>query len=167
MLLNRFHYSMDVVMAVLLTFLFFSNGVIAEASKRWMYAFINRKQNPWKPDQEKKRLKKFKEALITLESEIKVAMELPQDQSVGVTIVQTKELLSSGEVFIPPCMHPLRCCRMLWQGEFAETRHHLYNDKDLSHMLIGNSRADQMEMSEHMRLSLRHDMGWTNPPKTE
>jgi len=36
-LLNRFHYTMDVVMAILFTFLFFTNGAIAEFTKKWVY----------------------------------------------------------------------------------------------------------------------------------
>mmetsp|Transcript_61668 Transcript_61668/g.133574 ORF Transcript_61668/g.133574 Transcript_61668/m.133574 type:complete len:508 (-) Transcript_61668:213-1736(-) len=35
-ILNRFHYSMDVFVAVLLTFLFYTNGAIAVATKRWV-----------------------------------------------------------------------------------------------------------------------------------
>lgn len=33
---TRFHYTMDIILALLLTFLFYTNGVIAIAAKRWV-----------------------------------------------------------------------------------------------------------------------------------
>jgi len=78
-LLNRFHYTMDVVMAIALTFLFYTNGAVATASKWWIRKL--QKQDSSSFDEDCYALLKVK--FSTLEAD--------------------------GEVIVPPCCLPFCC----------------------------------------------------------
>jgi len=78
-LLNRFHYTMDVAMAILMTFLLYSNGAVAACAKNWVRTYELRRSG-------------------TFDKEAKILLS-----------VKLQDLESDGEVIIPPCCLPFCC----------------------------------------------------------
>lgn len=146
-LLNRFHYTMDVVMAVLLTFLLFTNSAIAEISKRWVFCWVpDRGWERWNEGQ-LKNVKKERENLLIGSN------NLPND----AVIVQMRDIRADADVFIPPCCNP--CCCMYWgTGTWGGTRHHCIDDEDIGDMLFAVDENQSKVLADHMRLSLKHDI---------
>lgn len=77
---NRFHYTIDVAMAVLMTFLVYSNGAVAASAKMWVR---------WQEDER--------------------SAHFASDEYV-ILKVKLSELESDGEVIIPPCCLPFCTC---------------------------------------------------------
>jgi len=146
-LLNRFHYTMDVVMAILLTFLFFTNSAIAEATKKWVFAFCAKKGG----------LKKWTKEEATKVAQLRKQLvddnQLPRD----VVFIQMKELRADADIMVPPCCNPCCCCNWA-KGNWGGTRHHSFDSSDLGDMLFSLEAADHHELASHMRLSLTHDI---------
>jgi len=144
-LLNRFHYTMDVVMAILLTFLFFTNSAVAEFTKKWVYFGCQKNTLKWSKDQCMQVAQKRKELVDR--------KELPSD----VVFVQMKELAADADVMIPPCCNP--CCCLYWgQGSWGGTHHHSFDSTDLGDMLFSVESDDHHKMAKHMKLSVSHDI---------
>mmetsp|Transcript_88197 Transcript_88197/g.169863 ORF Transcript_88197/g.169863 Transcript_88197/m.169863 type:complete len:465 (+) Transcript_88197:72-1466(+) len=78
-LLNRFHYSIDVAIAVVMTFLLYTNGAVAACAKSWVRL------------RERERSAHFKQ------------------EEFLILKVKLSELESDGEVIIPPCCLPFCC----------------------------------------------------------
>lgn len=96
---NRFHYTMDIVMAMLLTFLWFTNGSISIAAKTWSH---------WRePPHE---LVHEPEELRALEGLI---------QKYDYALVPKALLRSEGDIWVPICCVPF-CC--------LYGRHHIVDD---------------------------------------
>eukprot|EP00747_Dinoflagellata_sp_TGD_P020373 gnl/TRDRNA2_/TRDRNA2_127774_c0_seq1.p1 gnl/TRDRNA2_/TRDRNA2_127774_c0~~gnl/TRDRNA2_/TRDRNA2_127774_c0_seq1.p1 ORF type:complete len:434 (+),score=57.50 gnl/TRDRNA2_/TRDRNA2_127774_c0_seq1:104-1303(+) len=84
-LLNRFHYTSDVVMAVLLTFVFYTSGAVAVLSKSWKTFLVTW---PWVHD------------------EGQVAFPAYYMDSEDNMDYWNWALDSSGDIFVPPCCSP-------------------------------------------------------------
>jgi len=139
-LLNRFHYTMDVVMAILLTFLFFSNSAIAEFTKKWVYFLCP------KPKAFEKWSKEKCEQVAQVRKKLVDNGELPKD----VVFVQLKELRADADVMIPPCCNP--CCCLYWcEGSWGGTRHHSFDSTDLGDMLFSLEDGAHHDLARHMR----------------
>mmetsp|Transcript_9097 Transcript_9097/g.32227 ORF Transcript_9097/g.32227 Transcript_9097/m.32227 type:complete len:506 (+) Transcript_9097:158-1675(+) len=150
-LLNRFHYTMDVVMAILLTFLFFTNSAIAEVCKRWVYFGLGgKKRKRWGKEMARWVARKREELVGELKKK-----GPPYDT--GMAMIPFKELGADADVFVPPCCNPC-CCLHIKDGTFAGTRHHVYDDEDLGDMLFACTRVEQQQMCDHMRLSMSYDI---------
>eukprot|EP00746_Dinoflagellata_sp_MGD_P043213 gnl/MRDRNA2_/MRDRNA2_205021_c0_seq1.p1 gnl/MRDRNA2_/MRDRNA2_205021_c0~~gnl/MRDRNA2_/MRDRNA2_205021_c0_seq1.p1 ORF type:complete len:414 (-),score=43.08 gnl/MRDRNA2_/MRDRNA2_205021_c0_seq1:231-1472(-) len=116
---NRFHYTMDVVMALLLTFLFFTNGVITIAAKTWVGWTGNISTLLCcKPMQAKSKM----EEIQSLPPEIKDWAKKNEDEYV---VVRRSLVRSDGDVWIPICCVPF-CCLF--------GRHHIVDDQTFNMM---------------------------------
>lgn len=161
-LLNRFHYSMDVVVAIVMTFLIFSNGWVAQLAKHWVWFGIERRKHEWSPAM----VKKVFETRQGLEKKMrKLSRRESRDDCVfrdpRVTIFPSKEVSSNADVFIPPCMMPLCFCCCFRSPESKDcylygVRQHVFDDHDLGDMLFAGTMEQQKHMCIHMNLSMRH-----------
>jgi hypothetical protein len=104
-LVNRFHYTMDVAMAILLVLLFYTNGSISVAAKWWV-------NHPRKHEQgiSAERRKRIQEALH----------ENDPEAADAVVVLSPEQLRSDGDVFVPPCCIPF-CCFSGGQHIFSDT----------------------------------------------
>mmetsp|Transcript_98084 Transcript_98084/g.204600 ORF Transcript_98084/g.204600 Transcript_98084/m.204600 type:complete len:590 (-) Transcript_98084:170-1939(-) len=179
---NRFHYSMDVAMAVLLTFLFYTNGAIAQAAKNWQYIKFWKGKKPerdlnqdrsfaWAVKNSADRVgeevhnevvKRLKRLSPTKpgESDEKYKERIDRAaRELGVSIVRTKDLKTNADVFIPPC------CSCIFTGCIGREavlttgmRHHMFETEDMGDFLFATDPDMQTEMCQHMRLSQLHDI---------
>jgi hypothetical protein len=115
---NRFHYTMDVFMAILLTFLFFTNGTIAIVAKTWKYwegyfGWFN--PNSCKPQATLVSLAKME--LDNVPPEV---MNWIKKGNHRWTLVPTMYFQESGDTWTPICCFPF-CC--FWG------RYHIMDDE--------------------------------------
>lgn len=124
-LLNRFHYTMDVAMAILLVFLFYTNGSISVVAKWWVLY-------PRKRDRE-----------LSQESRMQIQNALEEtdpELANAVVVLRAEDLQSDGDVFVPPCCVPF-CC-------FAGGQH-IFSDVELrsfmEHSHVTPSRLEALD----------------------
>jgi len=112
---SHFHYSMDVFMAIVITFLIYTNGVIAVFAKHWatwgFLIFARIKEPGHGHDDEDQ----------------EAPLESTWDSDAGELLTDPKDpkwtlLNSRGDIFIPPCCFPF--C-------FYSGREHVYSDKGI------------------------------------
>lgn len=133
---SHFHYTMDIIMALLVTFLFFTNGAIAIFSKQWEL----KGPGPFlsaiglKLDCLPGPIKTFVQThFIMVESEAKVWDDWKKEwRTKGVWV-------SRGDIFTPPCCVPC-CC-------FAG-RAHMYDDDGIVEIALA-SRMDNSPTIDH------------------
>lgn len=102
---THFHYTMDVLMAIVVVFLVYTNGAICIFSKQWELRGISM-------------LTDWRYSCFTSELE-------DDDEDFQVDWVRTDMWISRGDVFIPPCCIP--CCCLAG-------REHLYSDSNILEM---------------------------------
>lgn len=141
-LLNRFHYTMDVVMAFLITILFYTNGAIAEVAKRWVWAGCRRTTFKWDDPV----CIKMKEQRTKLVSE-----NGPKD----LVILQLKELYSNSEILMPNPLAAIFCCGFLPCCPWFH-RHHGFDDQDIADFLFTIPDEERRQAADHMGVSYRH-----------
>jgi hypothetical protein len=110
-LINRFHYSMDVAMAIILTFLVYTNGSIAIFSKWWYN---------WKPGKEEEDEAIHAERLETIPNEVH---DWLAKNGKEWALVPKEEVRSDGDLWTPMCCLPF----CMFHG-----RMHLVPDKVLN-----------------------------------
>lgn len=105
---NRFHYTMDVVMAIILTFLFFTNGSVGIAAKSWTY---------WNgdPTHLASRDAKMPESAKNVAKELNSSEEGKQilkwvsKNKEDWILMPTAYFRDHGDTWTPPCCFPF-CC---------------------------------------------------------
>eukprot|EP00928_Gymnodinium_smaydae_P004977 TRINITY_DN1170_c0_g1_i1.p1 TRINITY_DN1170_c0_g1~~TRINITY_DN1170_c0_g1_i1.p1 ORF type:complete len:915 (-),score=219.15 TRINITY_DN1170_c0_g1_i1:232-2913(-) len=108
---SRFHYSMDMFLAVIITFLFYTNGAIAVFSKLW-------------EEQGFHIIYSFKDYLMKLLKKHEDMREIPLEDQASVKEWVTQEAwVTRGDIFLPPCCIP--CCCLAG-------RQHVYSDESLT-----------------------------------
>jgi len=122
-LLNRFHYTSDIVMAIVMTFLFYTSGSIAVAAKQWARFLVT-----WPQCMECADSSRF-----TIYKE-----DDEGDHRQGLRYWPWA-LRSSGSVFIPPCFSPL-CCKSM--------RQHIFHDEDIFNLMMLARHADPENFRE-------------------
>mmetsp|Transcript_31942 Transcript_31942/g.74799 ORF Transcript_31942/g.74799 Transcript_31942/m.74799 type:complete len:495 (-) Transcript_31942:28-1512(-) len=135
-LLNHFHYTMDVLMAILLTFLFFTNGVISAVAKFWVRAGHIRAEQVFDGDD-------LQSVLKTKVQELRKDPMLPAD----LVIVRASHFLSGADVSIPICCIPF--CSFV-------SRQHTYTDNSIRKFFQSASEEEQRAACDDMRISYRY-----------
>lgn len=130
---NRFHYTMDVMMAILLTFLFFTNSSIIVSAKAWV-----RWEGHLTTAKQKRVLVKSKAKILESIQEVK-GMDEWLGKHKHVQIVTAELHRDEGDIWVPPCCFPF----CLQYG-----RHHVfYEDHRISH-----ADTEQHKMHHHLEL---------------
>jgi len=120
MLMNRFHYTMDVFMAIVMTFLLFTNGSVCKFAKWWYH---------WRPDKEDRDAQNHGEMIDDIPEEF---LQWLREHSNIWALVPKQEIRSEGDVWTPLCCVPF-CC--FWG------RTHLISDKVFHHMINATDSA--------------------------
>jgi len=135
-LLNHFHYTMDVLMAILLTFLFFTNGVISAVAKFWVRVGHIRAEQVQDGDE-------LQKVLRCKVEELRKDPKLPAD----LVIVRASHFLSGADVSIPICCVPF--CSFV-------SRQHTYTDHSIRKFFQSASEEEQRAACDDMRISYRY-----------
>mmetsp|Transcript_74844 Transcript_74844/g.167717 ORF Transcript_74844/g.167717 Transcript_74844/m.167717 type:complete len:488 (-) Transcript_74844:64-1527(-) len=184
---SRFHYTSDIIVALVVTFLLYTNGVVAIVSKKWSKDGLGTltkvwddmkditkaiktgaEQDEWhKADEppEEPREDSSEESKREFKAKKECWEDLQADLEKGIN--DNKEdwqhLISNGDIFIPPCCVPC-CC---YAG-----REHIYSDSQLKELLdtfvlSGTTKHDdklraplQEYLKEHMVFS--EGVSWHN-----
>lgn len=125
---SRFHYSMDVFVAIVLTFLLYTNGVIAVFAKQWSsYGLdINMWMDRHISQDMKDRIANDKKEGIKDEEHGFIQNEGQDTNSTDPQKMEWVLLNSRGDVFIPPCCIP--CCCLAG-------REHVYSDRTVRNII--------------------------------
>jgi len=118
---NRFHYTMDVFMAILLTMLIYTNGTVSVFAKWWFH---------WEPGQEDKEDELHEQRMSELPPEVTAWLEKNHHDW---ALVPKAEVRSEGDVWTPICCVPF--C-------FFWGRTHLVSDKVFSRVGADAARAN-------------------------
>jgi len=151
---SRFHYTSDIIVALIMTFLLYTNGVIAVASKMWSvhgweqvmilkeyYNKIGKRHTEWD------------------DCEDSAEMNSDNDNFDKVITQQTesggwKHLVSGGDIFIPPCCIPC-CC---YSG-----REHIYSDRKIKNIIdkfvLNGETQLRPPLQEYLKMSMNLDEG--------
>uniref|UniRef100_A0A7S1M2W0 Sphingomyelin synthase-like domain-containing protein n=1 Tax=Alexandrium catenella TaxID=2925 RepID=A0A7S1M2W0_ALECA len=128
---THFHYTSDIVVALLITFLLYTNGAIALASKKWSKEGSKCFRDVW--DAVKGRAPESTDAWDKAwdDAEEKDAEAIQDAKAQVAPVIQQnietwRHLESSGDVFIPPCCVPF-CC---YAG-----REHMYSDDQVKEII--------------------------------
>lgn len=165
---NRFHYSMDVAMAILLTLLFFTSGPIAIVAKAW--TGWKGWDKEWDDDgyevelitkltchlyhteeysdhlRAKKLKELWKETQPPEEGLATVADIRVWAESQGLTMVPKKIIRTDGDIWIPCCCFPF-CC--LWG------RSHIIDDDTVK--LMGVTGAEVFDTDDLVGAAVQVD----------
>jgi len=118
-ILNRFHYTSDVAMAILLTLLFFTNGSISIVAKSWRN--LGASEAVWGT----------KAALTpSTATSVRKQLEVLREET-GIddlVVMRASDVKSMGDVLVPPCCVPFCCFR---------GRHHILSDNDIRNLEMG------------------------------
>eukprot|EP00415_Alexandrium_ostenfeldii_P001104 UN1104 len=122
---SHFHYTSDVIMALVMTFLLYTNGAIAVASKMWSKHGFNQCRRGEKTSRDR--------GIVDAEvgnqqvacAGNDAAME-DEEKFIKDHTPNWKHLVSDGDVFIPPCCIPC-CC---YAG-----REHIYDDHKIQEII--------------------------------
>jgi len=117
-LLNRFHYTMDVVMAVLLVFLFFTNGSITIAAKIWYHWHGDFADGPHRVEAAKRRPGQGSANEVPT-----VVHDWLEQHSDQYALVPKGMVHSSGDTWTPVCCVPF-CCL---SGRYHIVDDHTFN----------------------------------------
>lgn len=123
---SHFHYTSDIIVSLLMTFLFYTNGVIAISAKRWAGMHLNHARDFFQIE-----FKMFTDKITGDEWDIQedIAESLEANGAVPNAPKVPKNwaaLVSGGDIFIPPCCLPF-CC--------LAGREHIYSDGQIKHIL--------------------------------
>jgi len=141
-LINRFHYSSDVVVAIFMTLLFYTSGPIAVAAKWWTRTtcFAKTRENGDR-----------NQPLLSNEVSRCVVKDLDgkenKAESEKYVAVNIDNLRSDGDVFLPPCCVPF-CC--------LAGQEHIFSDEEILSLLEQapphqkQAIMDQMLIGHHM-----------------
>ncbi|CAK0821297.1 unnamed protein product [Prorocentrum cordatum] len=126
---SHFHYSMDILMAVILTFLIYTNGVIAVFAKQWsawgLLVFVSRKTTKKHDEECGDDCQEDEE--VALHRIWRCADEHPELTAMTDPLDPKWALLNSkGDIFIPPCCVPF-CC--------LAGREHVYSDEGVETLI--------------------------------
>lgn len=148
-LVNRYHYSSDVVVAIFMTFLFYTSGPISVAAKWW----VQKRCKDWRicckakvqqsGDGNEPFLKNSEVPKCVVMDRSGNTAE--SDEYIAVNI---DNLRSDGDIFLPPCCVPF-CC--------LAGREHIFSDGEIMQMLEqapgekARTVMDQMLICTHNR----------------
>lgn len=145
---TRFHYTSDVVTALVMTFLFYTNGAIAVSAKRWsqdglkplmalpaaarVYFYSRKVGDDWDAVQDDS--EQAESPAVRLEREFKPSW---------------RRLVSKADIFIPPCCVPF-CC--------LAGREHIYSDRMVKDIVDAFVIGKQEELRPPLRTFLQREM---------
>mmetsp|Transcript_101379 Transcript_101379/g.312705 ORF Transcript_101379/g.312705 Transcript_101379/m.312705 type:complete len:465 (-) Transcript_101379:13-1407(-) len=138
---SRFHYTSDILVALVMTFLFYTNGVIAISAKLWSQHGLTLLDDSFYHAPEDGDSKAWDEMLDAVEEGSKYYGDLAD------TVPEEWEKLSSrGDIFIPPCCVP--CCCL-------SGREHIYSDANvkaiIDQFVIGDAGKDPKKKEENLK----------------
>mmetsp|Transcript_42497 Transcript_42497/g.98496 ORF Transcript_42497/g.98496 Transcript_42497/m.98496 type:complete len:504 (-) Transcript_42497:109-1620(-) len=120
-LLNHFHYTSDVVMAVVMTFLFYTNSSIAVGTRNWV-EFLVTWPGSLDPDRDEENPKAVPHSYYFDQNREPALKNSPADERTLRPWVWSFD--TAGEVFVPIC-----CC--LCTGHCNNVRRYVFNDDDI------------------------------------
>lgn len=121
-LINRFHYSSDVVVAIFMTFLFYTSGPISVAAKWWVRTKCFAKTRESGDGSVPLLSRSETPRCVVMDSKGKED-KVESEKYVAVNI---DNLRSDGDVFLPPCCIPF-CC--------LAGREHIFSDGEILSIL--------------------------------
>lgn len=139
---SHFHYTIDVIVALIMTLLWYTNGVVAVAAKNWADQDWIIAHSPkffrdycikYKQNLHDQLLKSGKPAIGNWQQ---------HQEYVARHFAQTYD--SAGDILIPPCCVPFVCC-------FLAGRQHIYYDEQVRQMLKLYNKPDDDQDDEKSR----------------
>lgn len=150
---SRFHYSSDIIVALVVTFLLYTNGVVAIVSKKWSKDGLGTLKEVWKdmkmvcapcqaiakgaeqdkwhkadepPEEPRQDSSEQSKRDFQVAKEHWERSQAGLEDGIRANKDQWEHLISNGDIFIPPCCVPC-CC---YAG-----REHIYSDSQLKELM--------------------------------